>query len=347
MTDTRAGRDAGTPLGDVRLGFVGDVMLGRGVNDAHVDGDPAAVWGDVRPRLQSLDGVLCNLECCLSTRGERAPDRGYYFRADPTWAVPALQAGNVAWVDLANNHVLDFGRTAFSDTLAALDGAAVPHSGAGADWREAFAPAHLRVGDLDVAVVAATDRAPGYAAGPARTGTAYLPMTTDPAGGSLSRLTLSAAIEDARDRDPDLLVASLHWGPNWVTQPDTRYRRLARWLVDAGADVVHGHSAHVPQGVERYDDGLIIHDAGDFVDDYALVSDLHNDRSVLFELVVEDGRPAGLVLRPVVIEAEAVHLASGEPAAWVRDRMRARSAPFGTGFRRAGESLVVELAPPE
>ncbi|HKJ58185.1 MAG TPA: CapA family protein, partial [Halobacteriales archaeon] len=132
--------------------------------------------------------------------------------------------------------------------------------------------------------------------------------------------------------------------PNWETRPAARYRRLARWLVDAGADVVHGHSAHVPQGVERYHDGLIIHDAGDFVDDYALVGDLHNDRSFLFELAVEGGRPTSLLLRPVEIADETVHLADEPAAAWLRERMRSLAAPFGTGFERRGAALVCDLS---
>ena len=325
---------------DARLGFVGDVMLGRGVNDAHEDGPPGAVWGDVLPRLEDLDGLFLNLECCLSTRGERTPNRGYYFRADPGWAVPALARAGTAWAGLANNHVLDYGPRAFADTLDALDDAGIPHAGAGPDRPAAFAPASVAVGDLDVAVVAVTDRAPAYAAGRFAPGTAYVPMRGTP----LTRDAITSAIRNAKADSPDLLVVSLHWGPNWTTEPAARYRRLARWLVDAGADVVHGHSAHVPQGVETYRGRPILHDAGDFVDDYALVGDLHNDRSVLVEVDVEDGRPAALRLRPVVIEDEAVHLASEGPAAWIRERMRARSTPFGTEFEREGETLRCDLA---
>ena len=320
-------------------------MLGRNVDDAHSAEAPAAVWGDVRPRLDALDGLFLNLECCLSTRGERAPNRGYYFRADPAWAVPALEAANAAWVGLANNHVLDFGRVAFEDTLSALSGAGIPTAGAGEDREEAFEPAHVSIGGLDVAVLAVTDRAPAYAAGTFRPGTAFVPMLGDPATDRLGRLALSTAIEDARAADPDLLVVSLHGGPNGVTRPAEHYRRLARRLADAGVDVVHGHSAHVPQGVEVYDGRPILHDAGDFVDDYALVGDLHNDRSFLFELGVEDGRPAELLARPVEIQDESVRLADGEVAAWVRDRMRSRSVPFGTAFRRRGEALVCDLSP--
>ena len=326
---------------DATLGFVGDVMLGRGVDRAHAEDPPGAVWGDTLPRLDALDGLFLNLECCLSTRGERTPDRGYYFRADPAWAVPALERAGTAWAGLANNHVLDFGEVALGDTLDVLDDAGIDTSGAGPTRREAFEPAVVPVGGLEVAVVAVTDRAPAYAAGAVAPGTAYAPMAGEP----LTRVLLSRAVEAARRRDPDLLVVSFHWGPNWVTEPTPRYRDLAHWLVDAGADVVHGHSAHVLQGVEVYRDGLVIHDAGDFVDDYALVGDLHNDRSVLVEVAVADGRPTELRLRPVVIDDGAVHLADGEPAAWLRRVVRERSADLGTRLGRDGDVLTRSLRP--
>jgi hypothetical protein len=42
----------------------------------------------------------------------------------------------------------------------------------------------------------------------------------------------------------DVVLAFVHWGPNWGWQPSAALRRLGAALVDAGADVVFGHSAH-------------------------------------------------------------------------------------------------------
>jgi poly-gamma-glutamate synthesis protein (capsule biosynthesis protein) len=87
----------------------------------------------------------------------------------------------------------------------------------------------------------------------------------------------------------------------------------------------------------------VCYDTGDFVDDYAVDRGLRNDRSFLFELRIEDGRPTALRLRPTEIGDFAVHEADSEAAAWNRARMRERSEPFDTAFRRAGEGLVVPL----
>jgi poly-gamma-glutamate capsule biosynthesis protein CapA/YwtB (metallophosphatase superfamily) len=119
--------------------------------------------------------------------------------------------------------------------------------------------------------------------------------------------------------------------------------RFARWLVDCGVDLVHGHSAHVLQGVEVYRGRPIIYDAGDFVDDYVRKAGFHNERSTLFEMVLADGRLGELRVVPIEIEDETATLADDEAAAWVRETIRERSAPFGTTVKRAGDDLAIPL----
>ncbi len=336
--DERGPLDAGGV--DARVGFVGDVMLGRSVTDRWEGKDPAGVWGATLARLARLDGLVANLECCLSDRGQRWPEKTYYFRADPDLAVPALRAAGVSVANLANNHILDFGTTALADTRAHLADAGVAAVGAGPDRSSAVEPAVVAAGGLTVATVAFTDQWPAYAAGEESAGTAYAPLDrTVPS----TRRLVGDALDRAREADPDLVVASLHWGPNWETEPDATQEAFARWLIDRGADVVHGHSAHVLQGVEVYRGRPILYDCGDFVDDYIHKEGLHNKRSAIFELVVREGRLDRLRLVPVEIEREAVHPAGDEAAAWLRETMRDRSGAFGTTTERAGEGLAIPL----
>jgi Putative enzyme of poly-gamma-glutamate biosynthesis (capsule formation) len=109
--------------------------------------------------------------------------------------------------------------------------------------------------------------------------------------------------------------------------------------------VVHGHSAHVPQGVEVYQGRPILYDCGDFVDDYVDREDVVNKRSGLFELVVADGDLRALRAVPTVIADETVDFADGTAATWARETLRERSAPFGTTVERAAdnEGVVIPL----
>lgn len=327
----------------VRLGFTGDVMLGRQVDRRQRSRPVAAVWGDLLGRLRSLDGLFINLECCLSTRGQpwRRTHRPFHFRADPEWAVPALERAGVDCASLANNHALDYETVALRDTLDHLAGADITHVGAGQTIDEAQEPSRVSIGGIDVAVVSFTDNTPEYAATADAPGVAHVEFDIDDEG---NRQILDRAIATARETEPDLLIASLHWGPNMVTEPPDAFRAVGHWLVERGVDIVHGHSAHVVQGVEIFDGCPILYDTGDFVDDYAVDDDLRNDRGFLFEFRVEqDGALCELRLLPTEIHNYSVHKAESTAATWIRRRMCELSEPFGTEFERCGDELVLSL----
>ncbi|MFC7188155.1 CapA family protein [Halorubrum yunnanense] len=328
---------------DARIGFVGDLMLGRSVNERWVDDDPADVWGSTLPRLQALDGLVANLECCVSDRGTQWPDKVYYFRSDPSFAIPALEAAGASFASLANNHILDFREPALRDTRTHLGDADIAHAGAGTDLETALEPAVFEAGDVTVAAFGLTDQSPAFAATEDGPGTAF--ATLDPRIPE-TRSLVEGILENARSHDPDLVVASLHWGPNWETEPRRVHERFGRWLVDQGVDVVHGHSAHVLQGVEVYQGRPIIYDAGDFVDDYVDYIDrqgVHNKRSALFELVVRDGDLDELRVEPAAIVDEAAALAGPDVAEWVRDTIAERSAAFGTDVERTDGRVTIPL----
>jgi poly-gamma-glutamate capsule biosynthesis protein CapA/YwtB (metallophosphatase superfamily) len=242
---------------------------------------------------------------------------------------------SIGAVSLANNHTLDFGPAALRDTLTGLERTGIESVGAGGDRRAALEPAVLDIGEVSVAVLALTDRMPAFAAGPGRPGTARTGLGEQ--SWRARRLVGDVLRRPAVDR-ADLVVASLHWGPNWTLVKHPARRAFGRWLVDAGVDVVHGHSAHVPHGIEVYEGAPILYDCGDLVDDYLVKPDLHNDRSFLFELVVEDGAVVAVRLHPVEIRGSTAHRATGEVARWLHERFRTLSARFDTTVRATSET---------
>ncbi|MFC7072550.1 CapA family protein [Halovenus rubra] len=326
-----------------RIGFVGDVMLGRSVNERWTGGDPAGVWGSTLSQVEELDGLVLNLECCIAEDGDRWPGKTYYFRADPSFAIPALERAGASVVSLANNHTLDFGSTALRETQAHLDGAEIAYTGAGKKRNTAVEPAVFESSGLTVATFALTDQYQEYAAGKSEAGTAFVELSNSIPS---TRRLVQDIISRTQSHDPDLIVASLHWGPNWETEPDKTQEGFARWLVEQGVDVVHGHSAHVLQGLEVYQGRPIIYDAGDFVDDYVDYVDrqgVRNKRSAMFELVVTDGTLDELRVVPIHIKDETATLATGAIADWVHDTIAERSAPYDVQVKRDGDVLSVPL----
>ena len=322
------------------VALTGDVMLGRGVNEELRASSPERLWGDVLPLMSSADLRIVNLECALTDherQWSRTP-KVFHFRADPS-AIEVLRVARIDGCSLANNHTLDFEEQGLLDTLKHRGAADIRYAGAGRDREEAARPALLGPSRaIRVALLAFTDNEPPFAAGPERPGTNYLPVSLEPEVLDEAQ----AAIELAREAGAETIVFSNHWGPNMVQRPREIFRRFARAVVDLGADVYYGHSAHVFQGVEIYRGKPILYDTGDFIDDYAVDPRLRNDRSFLFRVSVEGGETRRLELFPVSLPYARVELARGDERGAILDRMVILSAEMGTAFERREDRLVLE-----
>jgi poly-gamma-glutamate synthesis protein (capsule biosynthesis protein) len=320
------------------IAFIGDVMLGRGVDELIGRNAPESFWGDVLPVLQAADAVVANLECAITARTEPwdRTHKVFHFRARPE-AVAVLRAANVGCVCLANNHTLDFRETGLLETLSHLEAAGIRHAGAGGDLDAARAITVIDAGGLRLGVAAFTDNEPPFAAGPQRPGTNYLEIDGSPE----ARGRIARALAAARGAGADLTVLSMHWGPNMVVSPPPRFRDLARAAVESGADLIYGHSAHVFQGIEVYRQRPILYDTGDFLDDYAIDATLRNDWSLLFLLDVDGTRMRRVRLRPVRLTYAEVNFAAGDELKAIRRRMRTLCSEFDTSMDDNEEGLEI------
>lgn len=326
--------------GVTRLAFIGDLMLGRGVSDGLKRHEPEWFWGDVLPVLRQSAGVLANLEAPITSSTERwrRSWKMFHFRADPI-AIEVLRCANIRFVCLANNHAMDFGERGLLDTMGALDEAGIGHAGAG---RNAIEAASARILDLDglkLGLIAATDNMRAFAAGPDRPGTHFAAFTTRAA--TLDWVARSVA--QLRRAGAGPIVLSLHWGPNMRRAPSRDFRRFAHGAIERGVDVIHGHSAHVVQAVERHGEGVILYDVGNFIDDYWKFPFRRTFWSFVFLLDVEAGRPRRLALVPVHIHASSLGLAQGKTFRAITDHMRSLCRAIGTDVATTPEGLEIPL----
>jgi poly-gamma-glutamate capsule biosynthesis protein CapA/YwtB (metallophosphatase superfamily) len=314
----------------VTVALAGDTMLGRGVARTLATTPPAAmVAPEVLAVLGDADLVVLNLECCISERGRpwAAPGKPFFFRAPPR-AVELLVLLGTDCVTLANNHALDYGVDALADTLAHLAADDIAAVGAGLDLAQARRPAVLAAGGLRVAVLGATDHPPDFAASPDRPGVAFA---------DLGRQVPNWLLDSVRAADAEVRLVTPHWGPNMTTAPVRHVRRAATALVDAGATLVAGHSAHVPHGVA----GPVLYDLGDFLDDYRVDPRLRNDLGLLFVVDLDRAGPIRLEAIPLKLDFCRARLAEGTDAAWRRRRFRAACAALGTEVGEVDGGLVV------
>lgn len=314
-------------------------MLARLVDVAIQRYGPRYIWGDVLPLIQGADLALINLECVIAESGEKfMPPRVFYFRAHPQ-AIEALTLAGIDYVTLSNNHAMDFRGPALLETIKHLDENRIAHAGAGKNLEEASKFALLEAKGIKVGVVAFADHFWEYQATENSPGTNVIPITLE----DRYFHGVRESIEAARATGADLVVFSIHWGPNMRHVPTQEFRDFAHAVMDAGADIFHGHSAHVFQGIEIYKRKPILYDTGDLVDDYAVSEEHKNDQQLLFLVHVSSRGVEKIELVPLWIHFCQVNRAEGEVFDEIYERTRKLSGNMGTEVKREGDRLVIEV----
>jgi poly-gamma-glutamate capsule biosynthesis protein CapA/YwtB (metallophosphatase superfamily) len=325
------------------LAFVGDLMLGRKISRALAERPPEWFWGDTLPVLRGADAVFGNLESPIASGVlKQNKVKTFHFRADPT-AVEILKAANVRFVCLANNHTMDYGADALNQTVQILDAAGIAHAGGGRDLDAAQAAATLAVDGVKIGVIGATDNMRTFAAKSDRGGANFIGTLISGRARGLDWIARSG--EELRQSGAKLIVFSFHWGPNMRGTPPSWFRRFAYEAIDHGVDIIHGHSAHVFQGIERYKNGLILYDTGDFIDDYWKIPLRETFWTFVFLLEVNRDGTSRLRLLPAENHYQShrspARLATGETAQRINARMKRLCAALGTTVTETAEGLEI------
>ncbi len=300
--------------------------------------DFSYIWGDALPELERVapDIRIINLETSV-TRSEDAVPKGINYRMSPE-NLPCVAAAGIDCCVLANNHVLDWGNAGLLETLRTLEEAGVKGVGAGRDLSEAMAPAVLQVpGKARVLV---------FAFGSVTSGIPYDWAATEKGPGinllpDLSPQTVHDIAQQVRavKRPDDIVVASIHWGPNWGYEIPEQQVAFAHGLIDeAGVDVIYGHSSHHAKAIEVYRDRPILYGCGDFLDDYEGIRgyEAFRDDLVLMYFLTMRASPgtlARLTMVPLQIRKFRLNRASPADAAWLRDTLDREGKEFGTRVR--------------
>lgn len=238
---------------DIKIVLVGDVMLADGPGRLIRSGqDP---FRHVASALTGADMTIGNLECVVASKGK--PEiKPYTFRA-PRQSLRLLKKYFSA-VSLANNHSGDFGKGAFSEMLNLLEQHQIPYFGGGRHLRAAHQAYIREIRGKRIAILGyngffprsfeALDDAPGIAW-----------LDEDMVQEAIQHTKQALAV--------DFLIVYPHWGWEYQKLASPRQRKMARLMIDAGADAVVGGHPHVTQDIELYRGKPIFYSLGNFVFD--------------------------------------------------------------------------------
>ncbi|WP_295638035.1 CapA family protein [Novosphingobium sp.] len=242
--------------------------------DLVLDEPDGAYWlAGIAPALRAADLAIGHLEvphtiCGAELAGD-VPAPG----APPENLASIAEAG-FAMLSLAGNHIADCGAQGIADTCAGLAACGVAFAGAGQDLAEARRPAIVTRNGRRVALLSYNCVGPEAAwAAPARAGCAYLPIATADGSPIAPTAPLEAMTDAAREiladdiasarAQADIVLVALHKGIVHTPAKLAPYERaVAHAAIDAGADAVIGHHAHIIRGIEFHRGKPILHGLG-------------------------------------------------------------------------------------
>jgi poly-gamma-glutamate synthesis protein (capsule biosynthesis protein) len=319
----------------VRLFLCGDVMTGRGIDQAlphpvnPVLYEPYVrnaheyvhlaekahgpiprpltfdyIWGDALQELDrgGVDFRIVNLETAITTAETAWPDKGIHYRMHPQNVGCLSVAMRPAVLSTAGK-----GRVLFFSFGSIT-------SGVFEDWK-------------------ATSICPG------------VNLVDD-----LSQETAARVCDQMRahQHTGDLIIASIHWGSNWGYEIPRQQIAFAHRLIEGGVSIVHGHSSHHVKAIEVFKGRLILYGCGDFLTDYEGISGYERFRGdlALMYLVDVDPHSGQLVsarLVPMRMRRFRLEPVPASDTKWLCNLLNERGVQFSTGARlEKDNSLMLE-----
>ncbi|CBK75822.1 Bacterial capsule synthesis protein PGA_cap [Butyrivibrio fibrisolvens 16/4] len=240
-----------------KIVFTGDVELSEYVQSNY---SSKGVDGVVSPEIKALMNdatfTMINNEFCFSERGQKAPDKQYTFRVDPSY-VSLLNDLGTDIAGLANNHVLDYGKDALTDTFTTLTNAGIDYTGAGNSLEDA---------SKLIVKTDAKGRTYGFLAA-----SHVIPVgswnieSSQPGEFCFYDETKLIEAIKAADSQVDYLFVMVHWGVEHTTELTDYQPNDGHKFIDAGADAVIGMHSHCLQPVEMYNGKPIFYSLGNFI----------------------------------------------------------------------------------
>lgn len=251
---------------NIKLTFVGDIMLDRYIRDKAENADRGYhhIFLDVKDLFLESDAVIANLEGSVTdyksvTTYNQADPNHYRFTFDPE-ILSSFKAANIRILSLDNNHILDFGKDGLAKTQDHIAKSGLTSFG---DPYNKDAVYTETINGLNIAFISYNE---------------FLKPDS------------KTTIEKIREYEGkvDFTIVYPHWGVEYAETPRESDRALAHQFVDAGADLVVGAHPHIIQKKEIYNEAPIYYSLGNFVFDQYFSEDVRCGLILTLE-ITQDG----------------------------------------------------------
>ena len=240
---------------EVKMIAVGDIMLSRMVEQKIIGyNDYKYPFLKTAEITNKADIVFGNLETTI-IEGRIIKSNEMIFRTDPK-SIEGLKLAGFNILNIANNHIMNFGRSGLESTIKNLDENNISHIGAGIGKEEIYKPVIKDIKGTKFAFLGFTYNSDQRRSPDGRIyGVANMEIEK-----------MKENVGKAKLKN-DIVIVSMHAGTEYKISSSLFQENFARGAIDAGADLVIGGHPHVVQNVEKYKEGYIFYSLGNFVFD--------------------------------------------------------------------------------
>ncbi|MEI6296890.1 MAG: CapA family protein [bacterium] len=234
---------------DVVLLFAGDTTFGGHYPEIADTQDAHYSFKNIWKLIEDSDAFMVNCENPI-TEAVLKILKQFNFKMNPN-LTNIFSLNRITLVNIANNHICDYGTQGLLDTIDNLDKFGIEHIGAGKNLEEARQPVVKIIKGMKIFFLGYGNYSP---AGENSPGVAYR-----------NKKDVIEDIKNAKRNGADIIIVNFHWGVERATEPTKSDVSLAKTAIDNGADVIIGHHPHVIQPIKAYRGKPIFYSLGNFI----------------------------------------------------------------------------------
>ncbi len=284
-------------------------MLSRVVEQKMIEyGDYKYPFLKIAGIIREADIVFGNLETTMIS-GRIIKSEEMIFRADPK-SIEGLKFAGFNVLNIANNHIMNFGKDGLDSTIKILDENNIMRVGAGRSEEEIYKPVIKNIKGAKFAFLGFTynsDQREFF------DGEIY----------GVANMEIEKMKENVEkaNLENDIVIVSMHAGTEYQTFPSSFQENFARGAIDAGADLVIGSHPHVVQAVEKYKERYIIYSLGNFVFDQMWSNETR--LGVIAEIIFNNKKIDSINFIPIKIyDYSQPTILEGEEAEMILERLK-------------------------
>ena len=273
--------------------------------------DYSGCFTQVTPEIEAADIAVCNFETTLGG----APYSGYPQFCSPDAYAEAVRDAGFDIFLTANNHCMDTRTRGLIRTLDVLDSLGIKHLGTyrSQTERDSVYPYIIKHGTIRIALLNYTYDTNG------------IPVAKPCIVNYIDTTVIKKDIIRAKELNADCIIACMHWGTEYMTEPDKDQKKLEDWLYAHGVDHIIGSHPHVVQPVRTLPDyrnrpirHLTVWSLGNYISnmsapntDHGLAVTLHLQKTILDTRMIRYDLHLNRTIRPKFMVIGLTDTASG------------------------------------